>query len=75
MYSYIEDLHAKGLLGPTPMVLGTEFGRTPRIYDNDGRDQHKAFTCLLAGVGIEGETPTATASSGPRAQPRSWTRR
>ena len=37
------------------VVLGTEFGRTPRINGRDGRDHHnKAFTCLLAGAGIKG---------------------
>ena len=31
------------------MVLGTEFGRTPRINGNDGRGHHnKAFNCMLA---------------------------
>ncbi len=39
----------------TLVVPGTEFGRTPRINDRDGRDHHnKAFTCLLAGAGIKG---------------------
>ena len=32
------DLQAKGLLDQTLGVLGTEFGRTPRINDNDGRN-------------------------------------
>ncbi len=31
------DLHAKELLDQTLVVLGTEFGRTPRINNNDGR--------------------------------------
>ncbi len=34
------DLQAKGLLAQTLVVLGTEFGRTSRINDNDGRDHH-----------------------------------
>ena len=42
----------KALLDQTPVVLGSEFGRTPRISENDGREHHdKAFTCLLAGAG------------------------
>ena len=38
------------------VVLATEFGRTPRINtQRDGRDHYpKAFTCLLAGGGIQG---------------------
>ena len=55
MSALLGDLPAKGLLEQTLEVLGTEFGRTPRINDNDGRDSHdEAFRCLLAGAGIEG---------------------
>ena len=43
------DLQGKGLLDQRLVVLGTEFGLKPRINDNDGRDQHEAFRCLLAG--------------------------
>jgi uncharacterized protein (DUF1501 family) len=32
------DLHAKGLMDQTLVVLGTEFGRTVLIDGNDGRD-------------------------------------
>ena len=35
MVCVLADLQAKGLV-----VLGTEFGRRPRINDNDGRDRH-----------------------------------
>jgi len=50
------DLDARGLLEDTLIVLATEFGRTPRINtQRDGRDHYpKAFTCLLAGGGIQG---------------------
>ncbi len=45
---------AEGLLDQTLMVLATDFGRTPLINDNDGRDDiRRAFTCLLAGAGWE----------------------
>ncbi len=55
MSTLLADLQAKRLLGQTLVVLGTEFGRTPRINGNDGRDHHnRAFTCLLAGAGING---------------------
>ena len=51
----LDDLQAKGLLQKTLVVLGTEFGRTPKINQNAGRDHHPgAFTCMLAGAGIKG---------------------
>lgn len=51
----LEDLGDRGLLDSTVVVLGTEFGRTPKINDNAGRDHHPAvFSCLLAGAGIKG---------------------
>lgn len=53
----ITDLEAKGLLQDTLVVVGTEFGRTPEIKSehNNGRDHHpSAFTCLLAGGGVNG---------------------
>jgi uncharacterized protein (DUF1501 family) len=51
----LADLEAKGLLGSTVVALATEFGRTPKINENAGRDHHPgAFTCLLAGGGIRG---------------------
>lgn len=53
--SLIADLHDRGMLDETLIVLATEFGRTPRINQNDGRDHYpKAFSCLLAGGGVKG---------------------
>lgn len=49
------DLKARGLLDSTLVVLATEFGRTPKINQNKGRDHYpKAFSGLLAGGGIKG---------------------
>lgn len=49
------DLQQRGLLDRTLVVLATEFGRTPAINQNAGRDHHPgAFSCLLAGAGIKG---------------------
>lgn len=49
------DLSDRGLLKETLVVLATEFGRTPNINQNQGRDHYpKAFSCLLAGGGIRG---------------------
>lgn len=51
----IQDLEAEGLLGRTMVVIATEFGRTPKINGNDGRDHHSiAFSCALAGGGAKG---------------------
>ncbi len=51
----LEDLESRGLLQETLVVLATEFGRTPEINANDGRDHHApGFTCLMAGGGIRG---------------------
>jgi uncharacterized protein (DUF1501 family) len=49
----IDDLQERGLLADTLVVVASEFGRTPVINGNDGRDHHpKAFSALLAGAGI-----------------------
>jgi len=51
----LADLDARGLLDETLVVLATEFGRTPRINGNQGRDHHpRCFSMLLAGGGIRG---------------------
>jgi len=53
----LQDLESRGLLQETLVVLATEFGRTPKINQNEGRDHHaKAFTCLMAGGGVKGGT-------------------
>ena len=50
----IADLDRRGLLSKTLVVLATEFGRTPLINVNRGRDHHPAaFSCLLAGAGVK----------------------
>ncbi len=51
----LADLDARGLLDETLVVVATEFGRTPRINSNLGRDHHpRCFSMLLAGGGIRG---------------------
>lgn len=51
----IEDLAASGLLERTMVVIATEFGRTPKINANSGRDHHSiAYSCALAGGGVSG---------------------
>ena len=51
----IEDLQLRGRLQSTLVVALGEFGRTPRINKNAGRDHWPAcFTAVLAGGGING---------------------
>ena len=53
----LDDLARRGMLDDTLIVLATEFGRTPEINTNEGRDHHpQAFTCVLAGGGVKGGT-------------------
>ena len=51
----IKDLSSLGLINETLIVLTTEFGRSPGINYNAGRDHHPAvFSGMLAGGGIKG---------------------
>ena len=53
--SLIDDLKAEGLFEKTLIVVGTEFGRTPVINANGGRDHHpRVFSTMFAGGGISG---------------------
>jgi hypothetical protein len=49
----IEDLHERGLLDDVAVVVWGEFGRTPRINKNAGRDHWpKVASALVAGGGM-----------------------
>jgi len=51
----LKDLSERGLLQDTLIVLTTEFGRSPAINYNVGRDHHPAaFSSMLAGAGVRG---------------------
>ena len=51
----LQDLSSRGLLEETMVVVTSEFGRTPTINQNVGRDHYpKAFSCVMAGGGIKG---------------------
>ena len=53
----LTDLEQRGLLESTLVVIATEFGRTPKIDDDSGRNHFpKAFSFALAGAGIKGGT-------------------
>jgi hypothetical protein len=51
----VRDLADRGMLAKTLVLVTGEFGRTPRINKNAGRDHWgPSFTVLLAGGGIQG---------------------
>lgn len=55
--SLIDDLDERGLLDTTLVVAMGEFGRTPKINGDGGRDHWPdCYTVLLAGGGIRGGT-------------------
>ncbi|MCA9191054.1 MAG: DUF1501 domain-containing protein [Planctomycetales bacterium] len=63
----IEDLESRGLLDSTLIMVSSEFGRTPKINNDAGRDHWpKVFSVLLAGGGTKrgivygASDPTAT---------------
>ncbi len=50
----IRDLDGRGLLNSTLVCVATEFGRTPKINNNAGRDHWpKVFSVAMAGGGIQ----------------------
>lgn len=63
----LEDLHQRGLLESTLVVLVGEFGRTPRISKGSkaiGRDHWpKCYSAMLAGAGIQGGTVYGSSDS------------
>ncbi|MBA62273.1 MAG: hypothetical protein CMJ76_07890 [Planctomycetaceae bacterium] len=51
----LKDLEARGLLDETLVVWSGEFGRTPIMQGNQGRDHHPyGFSIWMAGGGIQG---------------------
>jgi hypothetical protein len=53
--SLVEDLHERGLLDETLVIMMGEFGRTPRFNAAGGRDHWpNCFSVVLAGGGIRG---------------------
>ncbi len=51
----IQDLSQKGILDRTLVLCLGEFGRTPNINPNEGRDHFpNAFACAIAGGGFKG---------------------
>lgn len=55
MSTLYRDLHERGLLQSTIVVVSGEFGRTPRINKKAGRDHWgNGFTVAIGGGGVQG---------------------
>lgn len=55
MSALVKDLDERKLLASTLVVLMSDFGRTPRINGDDGRDHYpQAWSAVLAGGGVRG---------------------
>ena len=51
----INDLSDRGMLDETLVIVTTEFGRTPKINNNAGRDHWpQVFSIAMAGGGVKG---------------------
>lgn len=51
----LDDLSQRGMLDETLVIVSSEFGRTPKINTDAGRDHWpKVFSVMLAGGGIQG---------------------
>lgn len=51
----LEDLDSRGLLKSTLVLVSSEFGRTPKINPEAGRDHWpKVFSVMVAGGGVKG---------------------
>jgi hypothetical protein len=65
MAALLNDLQRVGKLKDTLVVLTTEFGRTPKINQNSGRDHYpKAFSSVIAGGPAKGGTIYGKTSEG-----------
>lgn len=68
MYALIEDLDARGMLDETLVVAAGEFGRTPKMNKDGGRDHWPAAgSVLVAGAGFRvGQVIGTTDARGER---------
>jgi hypothetical protein len=64
----LADLKQRGMLDSTTVIWMGEFGRTPRINPNAGRDHYpRAFTAALAGGGVKGGKVIGSTDAGGEA--------
>jgi hypothetical protein len=70
----IEDLEARGLLESTLVIAWGEFGRTPRVNNDAGRDHYpNVFSAALAGGPVRGGVVVGESDSKgafPKANPK-----
>jgi hypothetical protein len=71
----VSDLNERGLLNDTVIVMWGEFGRTPRINMNAGRDHWSpVMSALVAGGGMRmGQAIGSSTARGERPQDRRYT--
>ncbi|MFL5341024.1 MAG: DUF1501 domain-containing protein, partial [Gemmataceae bacterium] len=71
----IEDLDARGLLATTMVIAWGEFGRTPRVNNDAGRDHYpNVFSAALAGGPVKGGRVVGESDAKgafPKANPKS----
>jgi len=64
LHTLITDLDQRGILDETLVMVSSEFGRTPKINNDAGRDHWpKVFSVMLAGGGIKGGMIHGTSNS------------
>ncbi len=64
MSALVEDLDQRGLLADTAIVWMGEFGRTPRINGNTGRDHWaRSWSVVLGGAGLKGGIAVGSTSA------------
>src|SRR5262249_28672782 len=70
----IQDLHERGLLNDTMVVMWGEFGRTPKINGSAGRDHWSpVMSALIAGGGLRmGQAIGASTERGERPKDRPY---
>jgi len=55
MAALLHDLEQRGMLEDTLVIWGGEFGRTPHVKNQDGRDHNSTgFSFWMAGGGVQG---------------------
>jgi hypothetical protein len=71
----VSDLHDRGLLDDVVVVMWGEFGRTPRVNNNAGRDHWSpVMSAMVAGGGMRmGQAIGASTARGERPQDRRYT--
>jgi uncharacterized protein (DUF1501 family) len=75
MSALVEDLEERGLLEDTAIIWMGEFGRTPRINGNAGRDHWaRSWSVLVGGAGMNGGIAVgATNDDGTRVETEPYT--